>query len=149
MAVKRIVMPAGIVLAVALLALFALTKQPVPLLEVKFLGYTNSVVVMPSAIIEIKNVSRTRVARNSCRIEPDGGTCYLADVRSCVLAPGERETLLIQLKPEHHRLSSLRWRTAAIYVRNPTDVERRLRKGALWLKDKRLAPVLLHRWAAG
>jgi hypothetical protein len=148
---KSIVKPAGIaaVLVLALLALFAVTKPRAPLLEVKFLGYTNSVAGMPSAIIEIRNASRTRVARNSCRIEPEGGTWYLADVRSRVLAQGEKETILLQFKREHRGPSSVRWRAVAIYVRNPTDIEYRLKECALWLKQRRLDPVRLQRWADG
>ncbi len=120
-------------------------SQPV---EVVFLGYTNSAAGGLSATIEIRNRSRERIARNSCRISPepaDVGYWYAADIPSHRLEPGETERLVVSFQPG----PMTRWRATIIYVRNPTTLELRLMECVDWLRGQGWAPTALREWLDG
>jgi hypothetical protein len=139
---KRAVCSLAIVAAVlSALAAFVLLRNPPrgPLLQAAFLHYTNTAAGALAACIEVRNPSEWRIARNGCRITPEPGYWYLADVRSRVLEPHASETLVLVFDQQ----PMSRWQATAIYVRDCTPLEMRLEHAAGWLADHRLAPKAL------
>jgi hypothetical protein len=138
---------AAVALAVVIASVTVIQRKPTPrLLDVRFLQYTNNTGGAFSAVLEIKNTSDFRIARNSVRISRDPGPLYadvewpwyLADVRSRVLEPSEAEALVITFD-QHNPM--VRWQATAIYVWNPTALEDHFKRCVDWLKDRRLAPA--------
>ncbi len=116
--------------------------------HVAFLDYTNSAPGRLSATLEIRNRSKERIARNSCRISPepaDVGYWYAADAPSHRLEPAETERLTVTFQPR----PMTRWRATVIYVRNPTALEFRLMSCVDWLSGHGWAPSALRDWRDG
>lgn len=115
--------------------------------HVAFLGYTNG----PGGlygVLEVSNLGKERIARNSCRISPEPaeeGYWYAAQVPSHRLEPGDSEKLVVSFDPR----PMTRWRATIVYVRNPTTLQFHVLRGVDWLKRHGWAPSALRRWRDG